>query len=204
MKKPFSLDKIKQYGKWFFGQGKYYLLSLAVVFVTILYVSDILSFYPNLVSAGMTILGLLIILRLLMLDARKFTDQRPNTLRNWIKSFPITKPLEISVSGSISVYSSGKARVTGTLSENATIENKVEFLISQVDTIYDSIANVEERVNNVESSLTKEIRKLANDLSNLDKSLKTVIANHAVGTYDLNFFGIIMTLCGTVIQFFVA
>lgn len=201
MKKLFSLNYINRIGNWVW-QGKFYILSTLVVFFTILYIIDVLNFYPDIVSLVMTIGGLLILLNVLMLDAREFSDQRPNTPRNWIKSFPTTRSVNISLSSGLVMVGGLKARVTGSVSENATIENKVEFLLRQVSNIQESIANVDTRVDNVEASLTKEIKELTANLCNLDASIKTIIASHAVGTYDLNFFGIIITLCGTVIQFF--
>jgi hypothetical protein len=201
MKKLFSLNYIKQIGNWVW-KGKFYFLSILVVIITFLYITGILSFYPNIVSLVMVITGLLILLILQILDAREFTDQRPNTPRNWIKSFPTRKTVIISADVASAVFTADRVHVKVSISTDATVEDKVDFLLKEVSNLHDKLVNIDNRIDNINSSLAIKIKDLSTDLHKFDKSLKAVIASHAVGTYDLNFFGIIITLCGTVIQFF--
>ena len=87
-------------------------------------------------------------------------------------------------------------------SQNASLNKKVKFLVSQVSAFSKAIVNVDGRVDDLESSLktTKENLKESNDA--LSKSLKITIAGHIVGDYDASLFGIIIAICGTHIQFF--
>lgn len=201
MTKLFSLNTIKQIGNWFW-KGRFYVLSFLVILLTFLYAFGVIKFYPGIIALIMTVLGLLIIYCLLLLDARDFSEQKPNTLRNWIKSFPFPRSDIVGTLDSIIMDARLSAHGTVSISENSTIEMKVEFLLSQVNSIQDSIVNVDNRVNNVESSLKKDVNGLKTKLHNLDSSLKSIIASHVVGNYDLNVFGIIITLCGTIIQYF--
>jgi hypothetical protein len=201
MKEIFTLNYTRRIWSWLW-QGKYYILSILVIFLTVLYIIGLLNFYPDIVSFFMTIVGIFILFIRQILDTREFSYQNPNTLRNWIMSFPTKRTVTIDVLDTLLTSDSVKAHVTVSISENATIENKVEFLLRQVISIQDSISNLDKRIDNVKSSITKEIKELTTNVHNLDTSLKTIVARHAVGTYDMNFFGIIIILCGTVIQYF--
>jgi len=192
---------LRQIAQWVW-RGKYYILTFSAVIITILYLTRILNFYPNVVAALMALTGLLIILSQQILDAREFADRKPNTLRYWIKSFPTRKPIVLSVeAGSFSV-ASGKAHLSVSIPENATIEAKVDFLLRQVDDLQTAIGRVDDRVDDVAASLENKSKNLKIDLDKINASLKTTIAGHIIGAYDLNFLGIIITICGTLIQLF--
>jgi len=45
-------------------------------------------------------------------------------------------------------------------------------------------------------------KKLQLSLDSLNKSMNELVAGHVVGSYDMNLFGVNITICGTVIQFF--
>ena len=172
------------------------------VIITIFYITGTLDFYPKEVSSVLSITGLLIILRQQMLDAREFADHRPNTIHRWIMSFPTEKPITVYLKSGLLEAIGLKARGSVSISEEETIEKKVDFLIRQVSNIQSAIANIDDRVTDLSSSLTKREKELKVDLDNLNASLKTIIAGHIVGDYDQNLLGVIITICGTLIQFF--
>ena len=201
MKLRSFLNYLRQIGHWVW-RGKYYILTLAAVIVTICYLAGELNFYPNIVSALLSIVGLMIILTQQILDARQFADHRPNTIRHWIMSFPIRKRIVLSVEEGAYSVGSVKARLTVSVSKDATIENKVDFLLRQVDNIQTAIGNVDDRIDEVTASLTNKSKELKTGLDNLNASLESTIAGHIVGAYDINLFGIIITICGTLIQVF--
>jgi hypothetical protein len=198
--RPF-LNYLRQIALWIW-RGKYHILTFSAVMITILYLARVLNYYPNILSAFMAITGLLIILTQQILDAREFADHRPHTIRSWIKSFPTRKPIVLSVEGAASVFASGKAHVTVSISKDATIENKVDFLLRQVDNLQTAIGIIDDRIDDVASSLANKSKELKINLDKLNASLKTTIAGHIVGAYDINLFGIIIAICGILIQLF--
>jgi hypothetical protein len=200
--KYLSLNYIKQVANWVW-RGKVHLFSIFTVIITILYIVGIIDFYPNIISATFSLIGLAIILRQLFLDASQFADQRPNTFLNWIKSFPIGKPITLSVEGGVSPTSILKLRWMTLFPEaNATIDTKVEFLLERVKHLQDEILDFDSHIDRLDASLFNKTQELNTNLENLNKSLKTIIASHPVGDYDVNLFGIVILICGTLIQFY--
>jgi tetrahydromethanopterin S-methyltransferase subunit B len=196
-----SINRSKQVSLWIWN-GKFHLISLAAVIATVFYLAGLFNYYPNIVSAFMSITGLLIILALQILDAKQFAEHRPNTIRNWLMSFPTGKPIAVIFEGSGGAVVGGKAQIRVGISETATIERKVDFLLRQVDNLESSIGALDDRVDHLESSLKSQSKELRKDLNNLNATLKTEIAGHIVGSYDINLFAITITICGTLIQFF--
>jgi hypothetical protein len=150
----------------------------------------------------MTLTGLLIILTQQVFDATKFDPHKPNTFTNWIKSFPTGKPITLSVSGTAIATLGGKAHLSVSITADSTIERKVDFLLSQVAALDSTIAKLDDKIDDINLSRNKTERKLQASLDTLSTSLNSIIASHIVGSYDLNLFGINITICGTVIQFF--
>lgn len=194
-------NRLKQISLWAL-HGKYHLLSIASFLVAVLYLTKFLRFYPNGVALLMTLIGLLVILTQQVIDATKFGSNKPNTFMGWLKSFPTGKPITLSVEGATSFVVSGKAHATVSISADATIERKVDFLIRQVAALDSAITRVDERVDEVNSSLKKMATEFQTSVSILTTTLNNVIASHVVGSYDVSLFGINITICGTVIQFF--
>ena len=127
---------------------------------------------------------------------------KPNTLRNWLNDFPSRKPVTITAEGIGSVAMVGRATAIVSVAADATIDQKVDFLLRSVRNIQEYIGGLHGRIDDVESSQKSQVKELKDNLDQLNGSLKTIIAGHVVGDYDLNFFGIIITICGTLIQFF--
>ena len=184
------------------SNGKYHLLSIASFLVAFLYLTEILQFYPSAVALLMALTGLLIILMQQIFDATRFGSHKPNTFSGWLKSFPRAKPITLSANGAVCAVFSGKAHATVSISADATIEKKVDFLLRQVAALDSAIAKVDDRVDDVNSLLKKTSKELNTSVSTLEKTLNNVIASHVVGSYDVSLFAINITICGTVIQFF--
>lgn len=201
MKKAFSLNYIKGLVNWL-ESGTFYILSLIVVILTSLYITKILDFMPDIVSLAFSITGLFILLIQQITDARQFSTHNPNTFHNWIKSFPTLKPITIQLNSAVFSLSTSKANMTVSISENESIEKKVEFLIKEVRNIQKVLDNVDDRIENVAAILEKKSKEFSSNIEKLDNSLNSVIASHIVGDYDKNYFAIIITLCGSLIQFF--
>src|SRR3990172_10570601 len=151
-----SLNHLKQIGFWLWS-GKYHILTFTAVILTIFYLVSHLgwgvNYYQNIVSAFFSITGILIILVQQILDARQFADHRPNTIGSWIMSYPTGKPITMSGETSLLMKTYGKFDVTELISENATIENKVDFLLRHVNNIQTAIGKVDDRINDVATSL---------------------------------------------------
>ena len=197
---PF-INRIKQIVKWI-SRGKFHLLSIAFYILTVLYLTGLLKFYPNTVAIFMTLLGLLIILTQQIIDASKFGSHKPNTFSGWLKSFPVKRTITLSVNSVGMSGFSGEAHPTVSISADATIEKKIEFLLQQVRELYSAIAQVDDRVDKVSSSIKSAEKDFNTSVNTLSKTLNNVIASHVVGSYDVSLFGINITICGTVIQFF--
>ena len=195
------INRLKQIALWV-SHGKYHLLSIASFLTTVLYLTRFLRFYPSAVALVMALAGLLIILTQQIIDATKFGSHKPNTFTGWLKSFPTGKHITLSVDGAVSATFSGKAHATVSISADATIEKKVDFLLRQVAVLDSAIARVDDRVDEVNSSLKKTAKEFRTSVSTLTMTLNNVIASHVVGSYDVSLFGINITICGTVIQFF--
>jgi len=166
-----------------------------------LYLLGLLKFYPSSVAIFMTLTGLLIILTQQVIDATKFGYHKPNTFGAWLKSFRTGKSNILSINASLPLLSA-KAHATASISTDATIEKKVEFLFQQIAALDSAIAKVDDRIDEVNSSLKKAEKELQTSVNTLSVTLKNVIASHVVGSYDVSLFGINITICGTVIQFF--
>jgi len=177
-------------------------MSIAAYITAAFYLTDYWNFRPNVVSLLMTMAGLFIILTQQLSDASKFCSHKPNTFAIWVKSFPSGKPITVSVEGVCCAVMGGKARVTVSIAADSSIERKVDFLMRQYAALDTTIANMDDKIDEVKTSLNKADKQIKESLDENTKALNSIIASHIVGTYDLNLFGINVTMCGAVIQFF--
>jgi len=193
---------VKQLPPWFW-KGRYHLLSAAAFVVTSLYLSETTTFYQRLVGLVMALTGLFIILTQQLLDASKYSAHRPNTLANWLKSAPTGKSQTLSLKSFIAATSwCGKPHVTNLVPPEASLENRVEFLLKQLESLDNRVAKIEDSIDSVSSLLGRTEEKLQESIDTLSTSVNSLVAGHVVGSYDLNLFGINITICGTLIQFF--
>ena len=196
-----TISRMKQIALWIL-HGKYYILSIASFLATILYLIGILKFYPRAVALIMTLSGLLILITQQIIDAKKFSFHKPNTFSGWLKSFPTKRTINLSSNGLSIAVLMDKAHLTVSISDDATIEKKVDFLLRQVAVLDSAIGRVDDRVDEVKSMMLKTSKQLQASVSTVEMTLNQIIASHVVGSYDIMLFGINITICGTIIQFF--
>lgn len=196
-----ALKRIKLIGLWLWS-GKFHICSFLSVISTILYLTGRITFYPKIVAFVFTIVGLFIIFYFQFVDARDFSYHRPNTIQNWLKSFPAGNPITLAVGSTSIGITSLKARLRTTIPDNLPIEEKVAYLIEKIDRIQTTIEKIDDRITEVNTLIESQLKSLRSEFDNYNSSLKEIIASHAVGDFDFNLFGIVITFCGTIIQFF--
>jgi hypothetical protein len=198
-------NRLRQLARWLWS-GRYHLLSAAAFVVTVLYLTGVATFCPKVVALLMALTGLVIILTQQILDASKFSAHRPThrpyTVMNWLKSFPTGKSITPSLRGAVVASSSVKARASVSVAPDATIERKIEFLLRQLESLDAAFSKLDDRVDSIKSTLGQTEKKLQASIDTLTKSMDALVAGHVLGSYDLNLFGVNITICGTVIQFF--
>lgn len=192
---------LKQILNWLW-RGRYHSLTLLFVLITYAYLSKQLVYHPATISTMFSIVGLGIILTQQILDAREYADHKPNTIRTWLLAFPTIKPATLSVTTGSYAVIGGKAQIKVGISKDASIEAKVDFLLIQIDNLQTGVSKANDRVDELASSISKKSNELKTSMETINTSLKTTIAGHIVGAYDLNLFGITITICGTLIQVF--
>jgi hypothetical protein len=186
---------------WFW-RGRYHILTISVLIITFCYLSGRLKFFPYLVASVFSITGLLIILTQLILDARKYKDQKPNTFLGWIRSFPTNKPILITPEGGRMTMRSDNVTLTFSPSPDSTIEYKIELLFKQLHGVQTALGNLENLLQDMDNNNLNKFNEINSSLNNLKSSLSSLIAGHVVGDYDKTLFAIIITICGTLIQVF--
>ncbi len=201
MKKIVLFNYLKQLLKWLL-RGKFHLLTLVVVVITINYLIGYITFYPVYIASIFSILGLFIILTQQLLDAKQFSDYKPNTIRNWIKGFPKITPTEKSISSSITATITAKAHLSVSISDNASLENKVAHLLNEIGLLDKRINQITDNLEKTNNEISSKSNELKSNIEKVNDVLKSLIAGHIIGSYDINFFGIVITICGTLIQIF--
>ena len=96
----------------------------------------------------------------------------------------------------------GKARMRLYPRPDAIIEEKVDYLLRQVDSIQNVLENLDDRLDKVDDKTSRKLEEVKADLKQLNITVDTKLAEHIVGSYDANIFGVIITICGVVIQVF--
>lgn len=201
MNKQIFISQCKQIGRWLW-LGKFHILNGIVAVIMLLYLGRTLNFYPNIIGALFSITGLFIILFLQTTDARKFAQHKPNTIGNWIKSFPVRRSVTITAGFVGALVIAGNVHVVISPGVKETLEGKVEFVLTRIMEIQEILNKLDDRIQEIDSFQKKETISIRGDIENLNKSISEVIAGHIVGDYDKNLFGIIITICGTLIQVF--
>ena len=196
-----SLNLLRQRILWVW-RWKFHILSILSVIITMFYLVRVLNFLPKYIGAAFAITGLILLLVQLRLDANEFASQSPNTIRNWIKSFPIGKAQTIYAQAGISSTISIKGHLSVDIPQDDTIERKIGFLFNRVQEIQKYIDSVDDKLDQVEKTFDSKTKELKSLTENLKDITNKVIAGHAVGVYDVNLLGIVLTISGTMIQLF--
>jgi hypothetical protein len=187
--------------------GKYHWITFFVVLLTILYLLKVLTLYTSFISSVFTISGVIIILAQQLREAKQFSQYNPNTISNWIKSFPKlvfskTEKRKLNLEGSITCSTSVRAELSSKISEHAPIDSKIRWTIEEINILNDKVRKLEKTLNESNHEFSAKINRLSNNFRNVRDSVDSIIAGHTVGAYDQNLLGIMLTLCGTLIQIF--
>jgi hypothetical protein len=195
------INYLQRLSKWVL-RGKYHLVTIIVWLITVCYLTGVVTLWPTFIASIFSICGLTILLVQLLLDARSFSDYKPNTIKNWIREFPLSKPAVANHEHNIKLPLSAKVHYQIFNSDNASLGEKVKHLLNQIGIIkskIEAINNDIEKTNDKLSIVSEELTRKVNKVSDV---LKTLIAGHAVGSYDINLLGIVLTIDGTLIQIF--
>lgn len=203
-KKPSSERQkifVKELINWL-QRGRCHYLTFLVIILTSLYLFRIINIYPKLIGFVFSSIGIIVLLWQLMQDAKKYTNQKPNTIPNWIKSFPKIKSHIIYAKADIfleDVTIKATARVYPPDSE--PLEGKVVYLLNQVNNLQNQIDSIEMKITNLDESQNSIKKECISKVTSLEESMNNLIAYHSIGDYDINLFGIIITICGLAIEF---
>lgn len=150
----------------------------------------------------MTLIGLAIILWQQLVDARTYENFEPNTIRHWIKSYPRKKTYILTAESGEYKLIPGNVNSKVSIRKNATIEEKIDFLLRTVDRMQDIDNHIANQIKEGDEKLTRRIEGVETGQKELKASFLDVVAGHLVGDYDKNFCGIWLAIFGTIIQFF--
>ena len=138
----------------------------------------------------------------MLMDVKKYSFYKPSTLTNWIKSFPkmnqIVTPLPIGISLKMPL----QASFTSSIADESTMQQKIDFLLNQIKIMGNRITKLNERIDETNMELIEKNKTINNMIMDVNNSIRTIIAGHIVGSFDVSFFGIIITLGGALIQIF--
>ena len=187
--------------KWFI-KGKFHPVWILIVVITLSYLFKIINYEPKIIAAIFIIIGLAIIIWQMIGDTKRFSEHNPNTFKNWIKKFPKLKPkvLNINVSNTVVATISAKAHIKVSLSENAKIEEKVEFILKELDKMGTRTNQLYDELDNKISEVNKKIKEVESKVEESKKVINSIISDVTVGNYDLRLLSIVLMICGTFIQ----
>ncbi len=190
--------------KWI-KDGRFHNATILIFIITICYLLGKISFEPKIVSIVFLIIGLAIIIWQMIGDSKRFSEQSPNTFKFWIKKFPSIKPEGriINESSGVIVTTGFKPHVSVSIAENASLDEKVNFLMKQKDEMETAINNVDNKLDTKVTELNKKIKGIENKVEETKKIINSTISDITVGNYDLRLLSIVLMICGTFIQMLV-
>ena len=187
--------------KWIVD-GRFHNLTLILLAITILYFVKVITYQPKFISALFLVSGLSIIIWQMIGDSKKFPNRNLNTLKNWIKKFPGIKPktLNINVGSASVIMTGGKAHVRVSISKDAPLEEKVNYLLKQKEEMETAIIILDDKLDSKLSELNKNIKELDRKILETENIINSTISDVTVGNYDLKLFSVISMICGTFLQ----
>ena len=187
--------------KWIVD-GRFHNLTLIILAVTILYFVKTITYQPKIVSALFLIFGLAIIIWQMIGDSKRFPNRNLSTLKNWIKKFPgfIPTTLKINVGSASVIMTAGKAHVRVSISKEASVEEKVNYLMQQKEEMETAIINLDDKLDSELSELNKNIKELDRKIVETENIINSTISDVTVGNYDLKLFSVVLMICGTFLQ----
>jgi len=183
-------------------EGRFHNFSIIVIVATVLYLLKIITYEPKYISASLLVFGLSIIIMHMIGDAKKFSKHQPNTPKNWLEKFPPLRPktISINVNSAGVLFLGGKAHVRISISENASLEEKVAFLLKQKEEMESSINSLDDKLDNKIAEVKKEIKGVESKIEQTQKELDSTISDITVSDYDLRLFSVVLMICGTFLQ----
>jgi hypothetical protein len=135
-------------------------------------------------------------------DSKRFPNRNLNTLKNWIKKFPGLKPktLKVNVGSASVLMTGGKAHVRIGISKDASMEDKINYLLQQKEEMETAIINLDDKLDSKLSELNKSIKELDIKILETENIINSTISDVTVGNYDLKLFSVVLMICGTFLQ----
>lgn len=191
----------KKLFKWIVD-GRFHNLTLIILAVTILYFVKAITYQPKIISALFLVFGLAIIIWQMIGDSKRFPNRNLNTLKNWIKKFPGIKPrtLKINVGSGSFITTAGKVHLRVSISKDASVEEKVNYLMQQKEEMETAIINLDDKLDSNLTELNKKIKELDRKILESENIINSTISEVTVGNYDLKLFSVISMICGTFLQ----
>jgi hypothetical protein len=181
--------------------GKFYLLTFIVIIITFLYLLKIITFQPNIIALTFILLGLIILLLQQWKYAKQFKSFNPSTLSNIYKSSPkFNPPKEMTTLINTKPLPLERSIQTVGISDGATQMEKIQFLLKERENMENKIADLYERSKSTNADLKNSFSGIYNFIDKLNNSIQFSIANYIIGSYDKTLFGIVITICGNLIQ----
>ena len=187
--------------KWFI-KGRFHPVWILIVVITLGYLFKIINYEPKIIAAIFIIIGLAIIIWQMIGESKRFSEQRPNTFKNWVKKIPKLKPesRKINLKGGAFIISAGKAHLRVSIPEGASIEEKVKFLMNQREAMETRISNLDDKLDSKISEVNKKIKGVENKVEESKKVINSIISDVTIGNYDLRLLSIVLMICGSFIQ----
>ena len=141
-------------------------------------------------------------LKQLLIDANLFTDYKPNTLRNIIESRPRMRPRTSLIKTELHGKFTTSGCLHNSISKDESFEKKLEFALKEIEIMNGIINKLDKNLNEMCKAVLNKTNELNINIEKVSNKLYSTIAGHVVGEYDKNLFGIVATICGTLIQIF--
>ena len=184
--------------------GTFYLLSGMAIIITVAYYFGCSTFDPKIVSGLFLIVGIVILIWQMLLDANNYSNSNPKTFSNWIKKLPHFKPrtININVSSSASISVGSNAHIKVSISKKASTEEKLDYLLQQKEEIENHLFKLDDLFNDKIFEYKNRFKGLDEKIEQSELKINQFIAEVTISNYDIRMFSVVITLCGTLIQLF--
>jgi hypothetical protein len=151
-----------------------------------------------------SIFGILIIFIQLISEAKKFSFLNPNTPFNWLKEWLFIKKKTINfeeIKLSLPFHPEDKPPLSS-ISQKSPIDAKIDFLLSQNEIMYKRVNLIEDKINGKIAKINHNFIEIKSDIESRTNYLENLIGDHIVENISFTIFGIVLTLCGIILQYF--
>ena len=148
------------------------------------------------------VFGSAIIIWQMIGDSKRFPSHDSNTIKNWIKNFPRLKPRtsKININSVSEANIATKVHVRISISKEASLEEKINYLLQQKENMETSIINLDDKLDNKIAEINNKLKKLEKKIIETENIINSTISDVTIGNYDLKLFSIVLMICGTFIQ----